>query len=644
MHGSRRYLTLSALLLAAILLLAINVLSNAVFPRARIDLTENKLYTLSVGTRSILKSLKEPIHLRLFLSAEQATRLPGISSYTQRVSELLRQYERESGGKVTLSFIDPEPFSEQEDRAVGFGLRGVSLDEGDAVFYFGLVGTSSTDAQEVIPFFSPNREEFLEHDVTKLIYQLDHPKQKVVGLLSSLPLEGGMPVPGQATPSWVVLDQIRQLFEVRSLDPNVADIPADVNVLMIVHPKNLGDQTLYAIDQFVLRGGHVLVFVDPNAESDTGGRAMMGAAPSASDLPRLFEKWGVELVKNKIAADIRFAERVRYNQESRSVVSEYPVWMNLQPDQFSTGDTVTAKLSNLFFATPGALRQRPGTSGVTYTPLVQTSKDAMLMDASLMRFLQDPSELLRQYKPGGERLALAVRITGNVKSAFPGGRPAAAEKSGADKASATDARPDETGKERQLHLDQSNAPANLIIVADADLLNDQFWARTQNFMGSRIVVPTAANGNFVINALESLVGSNDLISVRSRGQYRRPFTRVAEIQQDAELSFRQKEQELLNQLNATEQKLVELEKSKQAGDAPILNEEQTRELGRFRQEKVRIRKELRDVRHQLHKNIASLESWTKFMNIGFMPLLIGIGGVLLGIQRNRARNRRYSGQ
>ncbi|MDX1378588.1 MAG: GldG family protein, partial [Anaerolineales bacterium] len=311
---SRRLMTIGGLALGVVLLLALNMASSTLLAGARLDLTENKLYTLSQGTRNIIGSLQEPVNLRLFLSRKQAIRLPGISSYAQRVEELLRQYERDSNEKIRLSVIDPEPFSEEEDRAVAYGLRGVSMDDGEGVLYFGLVGTSSTDDQEVIPFFSPTREELLEHDITKLVYQLADPKKRVIGLLSTLPIDSGPLVPGQGGNSWVVVDQLRQLFEVRSLETDIRSIPDDVDVLMIVHPRALGDQTLYAIDQFILSGGRAVVYVDPNPESERSAGGMLGGAePGASDLSTLFDQWGIELVKDKIAADIRFAERVRYN-------------------------------------------------------------------------------------------------------------------------------------------------------------------------------------------------------------------------------------------------------------------------------------------------------------------------------------------
>lgn len=637
MQLNRHMMTLGGLVLAAVLLIAVNVFSNTAFTSARLDLTENGLYTLTEGTRNILTGLEEPVSLTLFLSGRQVTRVPGISGYAQRVRELLQEYARVTDGRIRLRIVDPEPFSEQEDRAVAHGLRGLPMDDGDSILYFGLVGTSSTDSEEVIPFFSPSREAFLEHDITRLVYRLTDPEQKVVGLLTGLPMSGAPGLPGgPGGRPWAIVEQLRQLFELRDIEPPIRVIPEDVDALMVVHPVGLTDAALYAIDQFVLRGGRALVFVDPNAESGAGPAAMMmgGGMPTASNLGKLFDSWGVALAKDKVAADIRYAERVRYADDGRQAVAEYPVWINLQPEMFNADDVVTAELGNLFFATPGALEDKD-LEGVSVVPLVTTSENAMLLDAAQVQFVRDPTALLRQYRAGGEPLLLAARVSGRANTAFPEGAPPTGKNQEGEQAPAGEAKKDrETGKP---HLSASAQDINVIVVADSDLLSDEFWVQEQNLLGTRILLPTAANGDFVINALESLVGSNDLISVRSRGRFSRPFTRVAELEQNAELRFRQKEQELLTRLQETEDKLLQLEQGKQGDQALMLNEAQQQEIEQFRQEKIRIRKDLRAVRRQLREDIDRLESWTKFVNIGLLPMLIGTGGVLLGLGAGRRR-------
>ena len=639
MMNSKRLLTWGGLAMAVALLFAVNLFSSTAFTSMRLDLTQNKLYTLTTGTKNILTGLEETITLRLFLSQKQATRLPGISNYTQRVKELLQEYERQAAGVIVLHIIDPEPFSEEEDRAVAYGVRGVPLDEDGAQFYFGLVGTNSTDDEEVIPFFVLDREELLEHDLTRLIYQLSNTESNTVGLLSSLPLDGGAPNPqamamgmNQGMPQpWVVLEQMQQLFDVIDIDPEGGSIPAGVDVLMLVHPKQLPAPMLYAIDQYILRGGRALIFVDPNSEVDRGpGMMGMGSPPGSSELGSLFDAWGVELVEGKVAGDLSVAERVRYGQQQGQGVIDYPVWMNLPVEQNNASDVVTARLGNLVFASPGILNDL-GNEGIIVTPLVTTTENAKQFDVAQLQFLSDPTVLLIGYEPGNAELSLAVRVSGAVESAFPDGPPTTEKEVGGD------------DEQKSLpHINKSMQDVNMIIVADSDMLADDFWVQAQDFMGTRLIIPSAANGDFVINSLESLLGSNDLISVRSRGQFSRPFTRVAQIQQAAEIRYRQKERQLLTSLEETEIKLIELEKGSQNEQQLILSDEQVAEIDKFREEKIRIRKELRLVRHQLRKDIEKLETATRFINIGFIPLLIGVGGLFVSMRKMR-RNKRTAG-
>ena len=635
-----RLLTGSGLAVAVVLFFTVNVLSHVAFRSVRFDLTEQRLYTLTEGSRNILQGLDEPVTLRLYLSKKLAVELPGIQGYTNRVLELVQEYEQAAGGNLILHVIDPEPFSEEEDRAVGYGLRGVPLDQGNTQFYFGLVGTNATDDQELIPFFQQSREEFLEYDLTKLVYRLGNPKQKVVGLLSTLPVDGGpqMPfpqAPGGSAP-WMIMDNIRELMEVKVLDKAVTEIPEAVDVLMVVHPKQLGEPTLYAIDQFVLRGGRAVVFVDPHSEADRvlpDPRNPMGMqAPRNSDLGRVFDAWGIELVDGKVVGDLPLAKKVNFQKQSRMMVVDYPVWIDLTPRQLNAEDVVTAKLPNLTMASAGILRKKED-SETEWTPLMETDDQAMQIDAARLQFMPDVEGLLRDYRPEGETLVLAARLTGKVKTAFPDGRPEAADSEepgnpGDDKAS-----------KQPPHLAESVDPINVIVVADTDMLQDRFWVQVQNFLGQRIGIPTSANNDFVTNALDNLTGSHDLISVRNRGSFSRPFTLVRAIQQEAEMQFRQKEQVLQQRLKETERKIQELQSTKEDQTTVILSTEQEAALDGFRQELVATRKELRNVQHELQKNIESLENVVKFLNIGLMPLVIAVGGVVFSAYTMRRRLR-----
>ncbi len=635
-----RLLTGSGLAIAVVLFFTVNVLSHVALRSARVDLTEQRLYTLSEGSRNILQSLEELVTLRFYVSKKLAVELPGIQGYTNRVLELLQEYEQAAGKNLVLHVIDPDPFSEEEDRAVGYGLRGVPLGQGNRQFYFGLVGTNATDDRELIPFFQQSREEFLEYDLTKLVYRLANPKRKVMGLLSTLPLDGvpqmAFPQTQGGSPPWMIMDSIRDAMEVKVLDKAVNDIPEDVDVLMVVHPKQLSDQTLYAIDQFVLRGGHAVVFVDPHSEADRvppNTQNPMGMqGPRNSDLGRVFDAWGIELVEGRVVADLPLAKRVNFPKQSRIAVADYPVWIDLTPRQLNAEDVVTAKLPNLTMASAGFLRKEKD-SPIEFTPLVETDDQAMQIDAARLQFMPDVEGILRDYHPEGESLVLAARLTGKVKTAFPDGRPEAA-----DSEESEAPRDDKESKQPQ-RLAESTAPINVIVVADTDMLQDRFWVQVQNFLGQRIGIPTSANNDFVTNALDNLTGSSDLISVRNRGSFSRPFTLVRAIQQEAEARFRQNEQALQQRLKETERKIQELESRKEDQTTVILSAEQEAALDGFRQELVATRKELRNVQHELQKNIETLENVVKFLNIGLMPLMIAIGGVMFSACTMRRRLR-----
>ena len=646
-----RMMTTTGVVLALVLLFAVNILASRLLGPARIDLTENRLFTLSEGTRGILTSLDEPVTLRFYLSQRELERVPGIGGYADRVRALLDEYRRLAGGKLTLQVIDPEPFSEEEDRAVGYGLRGVPLGLDEGIFYFGLAGTNSVDDEEVIPFFAAEREQFLEYDVTKLVHNLSSPKQKIVGLLSSLPIEGQGPamqatMPGMGGPPWMVVDQIRQLFELRSLHPNLDEVPDDIDVLMLVHPQALPREALYAIDQYVLRGGRVVAFADPYSEAQRDAMAggfMRPVASNRSEIDDLLAAWGVTLGED-VVADLALALKVRMEQGGRILTFDYPVWMNITPQTFDQEDIVTGDLANLGFGTPGHLEPVEGAT-TTFTPLVTTTSGAaQFTTAQVAAVTTDPRDLLDDYASRDRPYTVAARISGKVRTAFPDGRPPPEPSGDGEDTSETAGEETDAGTEAGLeaepkaeHLSTSTGDAQIIVVADADMLADRFWVVVQEFLGSRIAIPSAANGTLVINALDNLTGSSDLISVRNRGTFTRPFTRVVALRHQAERTFRAKEQELIAQLEETERRLVELEESNQGNDALVITDAQRDELVRFRQERVRIGKELREVRRQLRADIEALEAWLKFANIGLVPIIIGITGLVAGLLQLRRR-------
>ena len=550
------------------------------------------------------------------------------------VVELLEEYTSRAGTRLRLFVSDPEPFSEEEDRAVAYGMQGVPVNAAGELLYFGLSGTNSTDEEEVIPFFQVGREEFLEYDLTKLIYNLAFPEKKVVGLLSTLPVEGGPfnPMNPQAIPEpWLIVDQIRQAFEVRTLQATATEIPAEVDILMLVHPQGLSPQLLYSIDQFVLGGGRLLAFVDPHCEvqqvpQDPNNQLAALTADRTSDLGPLLAAWGVELADQKIVGDRLNAQRVVMGSQP----IEYVAWLHLGEGEVNGDDPVTSNLTKeINMATVGALRALPDAS-TSFTPIIETSSESMEIDRMQVALQPNPTSLLESFLPGGSPLTVAARVSGPTTSAYPDGPPEGAPESEDAPAEEEAVTPHRAASERDI---------NVVLIADADMLEDRWWVNVQNFFGNRIAIPSANNADLVINVLDNLSGSNDLISLRSRARFNRPFDRVAEIRRVAEDRFRNKEQELEQRLRETEEKINELQSQKEGGvSAIILSPEQQAEIEAFRAERLGTRKELRDVKHQLKKDIERLGSQLKLLNIFVLPLALPALIALLAMMRSRARS------
>ena len=628
----RRKLGIAGLVLAVILFLAVNIFSNGALKSIQADLTEKNLYSVSAGTEKVLADLKEPVTLRYFVSRSLLDLSPGLGTYSQRVLELLQRYVDASGGKIRLEIVDPKPFSDEEDRAVGFGLQGVPLNDAGELGYFGLAGTNTTDDQDVIGFFQPQREPFLEYDLTRLVHNLAHPKKKVIGLVSGIPIDAD---PANQYKPWRVVEQIKQFFEVKSLglDPEITD---DIDVLMIVHPFGLSDKTLYAVDQFVMGGGKTMVFVDPYAEEGSRSNAAMRLPPDqGSDLEKLFEAWGVEYTRDKVLADLGIAQRVQAGADAqgRPVITNYVSWLSFPAERLKADDVITGQLRAINVATAGFIDKAEG-ADIAFDPLIVSTEASAPMDAQKFRFQPNPAEILKSFEPKGNPLTLAARLSGRLKSAFPDGPPPEKDEDEAKK--------DEDEPAKAPHLGESSDVVNLIVVADSDILADSFWLQIQDFFGQRLVVPTANNADFVINALDNLSGSSELIGLRSRGFSDRPFDRVIEIQRAAEVRYRDRERALIKELEEVEGKLKDLTTKEQEGAAAILTAKQRQAIEDFRRDIIKVRGELREVRRALREDIDTLDAWIKFLNIAAMPALIALFAIGLLIARNRRTRRRYA--
>ena len=602
----------AGLLVIALAFLAFNMLSRVGLSDWRLDLTEQKLYTISAGTEKVLAEIEQPVELYFFYSDQASKDLPSLRNYAKRVEEMLKAYERAADGKLKLHIVDPQPFSAEEDQATEFGLQAIPLNSSGDKLYFGLAGRVGDGVPQAIPVFSLDQEEFLEYDLSRLVQSLAKPERPVVGVLSGLPLNGGFDMQTrQPSQPWMVMEEIRQQFQIESLKAGIDQIPEKVSVLLLVHPKDLPEQTLYAIDQFVLRGGKLLAFVDPYSEIDSG-MPMPGdeAASKTSDLPALFKAWGVQLLPDQVVTDGAYAMALSMGEGQRAV--RHAAFLSLPRAALDQSDVSTAGLETLTLASAGIL-QPLASAKSHFTPLLQSSVYAMPVDTKRLALLQNPEELIRELQPTGQRYAMAARISGPAETAFANGI--------------------EGRKDGLKYADN----INVIVVADTDLLSDRMWVHVQDYFGQRMPQPWADNASFAINALDNLSGSDALISVRSRGRFSRPFEVVDALQRTAEVKFREQEAELQQRLAATEQQLASLQQSEDPAQSPQLTPEQQATLQQFMAEKVRIRKELRDVRFQLNADIDALGRSLKLANIALMPLLLTVGVLLLWFWRRRKR-------
>ncbi len=616
----------AGLLALAVLFLGIVMLSNLGLRGMRLDLTQNRLYTLSPGTKQVLAELKEPINLYFYFSRDTAAKQsPLLMPYATRVREFLEEIAARSGGKIRLSVIDPQPFSEDEDRATEAGLQSLQVGgRGDAL-YFGLAGTNSTDGRSAIPSFQPDREEFLEYDVAKLVQELATPKKPVIGLMSSLPMQGQFnPMTGQMGDTWPILAQIEQLFTVRTVSTDADHIDKDVDVLMVVHPKQLPQKTLYAIDQFVMRGGRMLLFVDPDSGADTSGQdpsnPFAGAtANHSSNLEPLLSAWGIDYDAAKVVGDLGLGLEVRASPQGPP--TRHIGILGLRRADMDPKDVVTASLEVINVATAGFLSAHPGAK-TTFEPLLLSSTSAAPIPAQRFNAMTDPASLRDGFKPTGTRYALAARLTGPVVSAFPQGAPA-------------DQKP--AAGPPIAHLSKSAAPANIVVIADTDMLMDYMWVQTHEVLGQRIAQAFANNGDFVANLLDNLSGSGALISIRGRASFTRPFERVEALKRQADDRLRSKALELQTELQQTEAKLTELQNKRNDQNSLMLTPEQEQELKRFTAERAQVRKQLRETERGLDIDIDRLDTWLKVINIGVAPLAVAVAGVIILALRRRRK-------
>jgi ABC-type uncharacterized transport system involved in gliding motility auxiliary subunit len=615
----------------AAIVIGINMFADARFVDIRADLTQGKIYTLSKGTRQVLADLKEPVTLRFFYSGRLGATVPAYGTYADHVREMLEEYASASHGKVKVEYYDPEPFSDTEDRAVAYGLQGVPVDNAGNNVYFGLAGSNLEDDERTIPFFQAEREGFLEFDLTKMIYELSNPKKTTIGIMSSLPIDGdprammmggGQGANGQP---YAVETLLQQTDTVKPVPLDAQVIDPDIQVLLVAEAQHLSDATLYAIDQFVMRGGKLMVMVDPWSEALASIPSPTGMPPTdtSSDLKKLFDAWGIVYDRTQVIGDLSGAWLVRGGSEDRMQAVNYVAWFNIRKG-INHNDPATADLSQITVASPGSISKAPN-ANIEFTPLLVTSPQSGPIPRDQLA-MPDPEKVLANFKPEGGSRIIAARIRGQLKSAFTGPPALPAGKT----------RP----ADFPAYKAQSDGPVNMVVAADSDILADRFWVHKADFFGQQMVTPFSDNGPFVANLIGTLAGGDALIGLRSRGVTNRPFERIDAIQAQAEAKYRQTEQHLRAHLEDVQKQLTTLRSGGGQDDAgateAVITPEQRLAIDAARKDIVATREQLRHVQLELNREISSLQTWLMVVNIVLVPAVLAIIAIVLAlIQRGR---------
>ncbi|MGE0083508.1 MAG: GldG family protein [Desulfococcaceae bacterium] len=626
--GGKSLFSAGGLLLVLAILVMVNVLFAGV--NLRWDATEDNLYSLSGGSKQILSDLKQDVTIKVYYTQDVENIPVHIKNYANRMLDFLKEYENYGKGKVKVEIYNPKPDSEEEEWAGKYGMEGANLPTGDKV-YFGLVALAG-DQEEAIPMLDPTREEQLEYDITRIISRVQSSKKKKISIISSLPVFGQPPTgfmqqPQQGMQPWLFVEELKKAYDVNQISPSEKEIAADTDLLILIHPKETDPGLEYAIDQYVLKGGNLIVFADPMALSDTAqqpGRPPM----NASNVKKLFDAWGIEMDMGKVVADFDYPTRLRTQNNQ---VEENPMWLSVSQGAFNTGEIVTGQLEGMLFPVAGAIVKKSD-SKYEYAPLVQSSTNSALTESFKAQF-GGGQMLRRDFKATVEKYDLVARVRGKFKTAFPGGKPKAdPAKEGEDLA------PDKDADAK--HLTEGEKTATIIVVADADMLFDDYYVSNQNFLGFKISRMFNDNLNFLLNTGEMLTGTEALISIRTRGKFERPFTTVQDLEKKAQVRWLAREQELIRKVEDTNQKLRQLETQKDASQKLIMSPEQEAEIRNFQEEKIRINKELKEVRRNLRADIESLGTVLKFINIFLMVFVVAFGGGMYALYR---RNKSVSG-
>lgn len=612
-----------------VILVGANIILGLV--KTRVDLTAERSYTLSAGTRAILAKLDTPVKVRLYCTQGDAQMPVQIKNYARRVEDLLAEYRQASKGLIEIEKLDPQPDTEAEESASLDGIEGQSLNLTDRIF-FGL-SVSCLDIKEAIPFLSPSRERLLEYDITRALARVAKPERPVIGVMSALPVFGAPMNPmmmqmGQqgGREPWVFISELRRDFTVKEVGMDVDKIDDDVKVLIVLYPKGISDKGQFAIDQFVLRGGKLVAFLDPLSIADSRAsqmNPMQRASASGATMDKLLKTWGVEFDMNKVVADMNYM--IQLNRGGREEVA--PAVMLLTQKGINENDIVTGQIDSALIPYSGVFSGTPAT-GLTQTVLLKTSDRSQLIEKMMAEFAGD--NIVKSFSASGKELPIAIRLTGKFKTAFPDGKPKDKPEPGAE-----DKKDDKKDAPAGELIKESAKENTVILFADSDLLYDPVCVQVQNIFGQRIVQPQYGNLNLAQSLVEQMSGDDNLIAVRSRASLNRPFTVVKEMEAKAQESYRAKIKQLDDSLQETQSRLNELQRTKDKSQRSILSPEQQAEIAKFKKQEADAKRELRAVRKNLRRDIDSLETRVKWINIAGMPLVVAVGGVGLALLKRK---------
>lgn len=622
------------LLIGTTLYLLINMLVSLFAPSVRMDFTENRLFTLSDGAKKTLAKIEETIELHFFFSEKLSRDVPGFATYGQRVSDLLDEMTAKSNGKIKLYRYNPKQYSVEEEQANIFGIQPIPIEE-EQVGYFGLAGKRLlADDVKLIEFFHQDREAHLEYDITRLIHSLSKNKRDVIGVMSSLPIMGDIRAQMSGIPMipWSILAQLRSNFDLINLPEMIDDLPESINTMIVVHPRSMNERAIYEFEQFLFHGGKAIVFIDPKAESDRNV-APDETSSSSNALKKLFDVWGLEIPEDQLVADRSMALRINAGTAIKPIPAEYIMWLGISPKYIMQDDPVTNQLQTLNFATSGYIKYGKDTV-LKVKPLIKSSKNSGLILAPDIAGTQpNVIGLLESFTPDNKEYVLAAKLTGNVTTAFPDGSPPR---------TVAKSQEELKHKKNRPQLMHPIKPINVILIADSDLLQDRFWLIKQQFYGRSVEQQISGNGQFIMNAIENLTGSDELLELRARGGSVRPFEKIEQIKLLTQIKLQDKQRELQNKLKQAQSRINELKgveavKNARTGELEIkitLTVEQRNEIESMRGEMLEIRKQLRDVQFKLNADVVALENWLQFINIGLVAILILIFAFLTGLFRS----------